>query len=83
MGEPLGRDWQHPYRLSDSIVAVSVARQNEQKIWARLSGDDGHVYEVFPGGRIVKWPLTVIERRHRRDEMRPARRGPKEKNWIV
>ena len=81
MSEPLGRDWQHPYRLSDVIVAVNVARQQEQKIWARLRGDDEHVYEVWPGGRNVKWPRTTLEKRHERDLIRPARREPKEKNW--
>jgi hypothetical protein len=81
MREPLGRDFQHPYRLFDLLVAVNVARQNEQKIWAKLRGDELHVYEVWPGGRNVCWPEEALERRRKRAEIQPARRGPKEKNW--
>lgn len=81
LSEPLGRDWQHPYRLSDTIVAVSVARQQEQKIWVHLDGEESKVFEVWPGGRIVNWPIEMLEKRHRKAEITPAHRGPKEKNW--
>jgi hypothetical protein len=81
LSEPLGRDWQHPYRLADTIVAVAVARQQEQKIWASISGDQDSVYEIWPGGRNVKWPVKILEKRHSKSMITPARRGPKEKNW--
>lgn len=81
MSEPLGRDWQHPYRLADVLVAVAVARQQEQKIWAKLHGNQAYTYEVWPGGRNVAWKDVILQRRHDRAVCQPARRGPKEKNW--
>jgi hypothetical protein len=66
LSEPLGRDWMRPYRLFDLLVAIEVARQNEHKIWAKLRGDDNHVYEVWPGGRNVAWPVDMLEKRRQR-----------------
>jgi hypothetical protein len=83
--EPLGRDWQHPYILPDLARAILVARQDQQKIWAKMIGWDRetHTYEVWPGGRGVRWPDEMLERRRKRAEIQPARRGPKEPNWAL
>ena len=83
MSEPLGRDWRHPYRLVDILVAVAVARQQEQKVWVKLRGHEAYTYEVWPGGRNVAWQDVTLERRQKRAEIQPARSGPKEKNWVT
>ena len=81
LSEPLGRDWKHPYRLPDLARAIAVAKRDEQKIWAKQLEHEAYTYEVYPGGRNVAWQDVTLERRSRRAEIEPARRGPKEKNW--
>ena len=62
LSEPLGRDWQHPYRVRSVIIAVAVARQEDQKIWAKLHGHEAYTYEVWPGGRNVAWQDVTLQR---------------------
>src|SRR5579863_8170971 len=69
---PLGRNENEPIVLYDLLAAVRSAQSHQRKIWARLRGDTTHLYEVWPGGPNIAWPLEILERRRARQVPLPA-----------
>jgi hypothetical protein len=68
---PMGRTEREPVTSYDLASAVNHAKKNERKMWFRLRGDQNHLYEVWPGGRNIAWPIDILERRRKRQEPLP------------
>lgn len=65
---PMGTETS-PLYAYDLLSAVNSARQNQHKGWYHLRGDNTHLYEVWPGGRNIAWPLDVLRRRRERQQV--------------
>jgi hypothetical protein len=53
--------------------AVKLAQRRECKIWSKMHGETNFLYEVFPGGRNVRWTLDQLYECENRAAMKPAR----------
>jgi hypothetical protein len=64
---------ENPAKVYDLLSALKAAKQMERKIWAKLRGETGHLYEVWPGGRNICWPLETLYTREARAAQKKAR----------
>jgi len=49
-----------PANCQTLLEAVCLAKTMEHKIWARLDGETNMLYEVYPGGRNIRWPIETL-----------------------
>lgn len=70
MRKPLstGKTDRDPLAAFDLLSAARMAHDRHEKLWFRLRGDSSHLYEIWPGGRNVAWPLALLKRRRERQE---------------
>ena len=64
---------ENPASVFDLLSALNFAKKYERKIWAKVRGETDHLYEVWPGGRNICWPLDMLRARERRQEMQKAK----------
>jgi hypothetical protein len=68
-------DRERPAYCYNLAEAVRVAQWRECKIWTKMDGETNILYEVWPGGRNVRWTLDQLYARENRAATKPARGG--------
>jgi hypothetical protein len=66
-------DRERPADCYNIAEAVRVAQRSERKIWTKMDGETNVLYEVWPGGRNVRWTLDQLYEHENRAAMKPAR----------
>lgn len=63
---PSGKTWEEAFRVPDGDTAKRTARMRGEKLWFRISSSQNHVFEIWPGGRSIAWPLEILQKRRER-----------------
>lgn len=63
---PSGKTWEDPFRVNDKETATRTSRMLGEKLWFRILSHQDHLFEIWPGGRTVAWPISMLEKRRER-----------------
>jgi hypothetical protein len=57
---------ENPGVVKDLEEGLRLAQNQERKVWVRIRCDYEYLYEVYPGGRNIKWARNVLDALHQR-----------------
>ena len=60
---PSGKQWDDSLHFDTLQSALNCAKYRREKIWCRISGNVDHLFECYPGGRNIAWPIKMLEMR--------------------